>query len=140
MTDASKLRQGTIPWFQMVGVLMCEAAAEAGLAPDLTISLVERYSDGEVLPGGLVQGLRFDVVEGHPSFRIGAHPGERADIEIAVSKAGARALNLLHARDPHYHETVRRLLDSGALRITGDIARLGPWLAAVHDAIVDRTA
>ncbi len=68
MTDASKLRQGTIPWFQMVGVLMCEAAAEAGLAPDLTISLVERYSDGEALPGGLVQGLRFDVVEGQPRF------------------------------------------------------------------------
>ncbi|MQT15440.1 hypothetical protein [Segnochrobactrum spirostomi] len=141
MSTASKIPHGTLPWFHMVGTVMCEAARNAGLSPDLTVSLVERYSDGEALSDGLVQGLRFDIVAGRPTYRIGALPAEPADIEIEVSAAGARALNLLSASDPRYPETLGRLLDGGDLRVTGDIARFGTWFgAALHDAIVERTA
>ena len=46
MNMNAKLRQGTVDWFEMVGTLMCEAALQAGLAPDLSLSLVECYTDG----------------------------------------------------------------------------------------------
>ncbi|MGB3166635.1 MAG: hypothetical protein WBA68_07670, partial [Alteraurantiacibacter sp.] len=61
MTTDAKRHHGTTAWFEMVGALLCEAAMQAGLSPNLNLSLVERYTDGIALPGGLIQGLRFDI-------------------------------------------------------------------------------
>lgn len=139
MTRHDKLQQGTTAWFEMVGTLMSEAASRAGLSPDLTISLVERYTDGAELPGGLVQGIRFDIVAGRPSYRVGVRPEETADITVEVTRAAARELNLLSSADPRYRPVRDELLRTARMRIAGDISRIGAWLDAVHDPIVDRT-
>ena len=140
MPTTTRLPQGTVAWFEMVGTLMCEAASQSGLSPDLNVSLVERYADGEELYEGFVQGLRFDVVGGRPSFRVGAQHGEQADIMIEITAAAARALNNLYGADPNYSAALETFLSMGEMRVDGDPAQMGGWLGAVHDAIVDRTA
>tara|TARA_R110002020_G_scaffold50791_1_gene143642 strand:+ start:7933 stop:8355 length:423 start_codon:yes stop_codon:yes gene_type:complete len=139
MGTPEKLRHGTADWFAMVGTIMVEGALQAGLPAELCISLVERYTDGTRLPGGMVQGLRFEIVAGKPSFRVGAYPDEHADLIIEISAAAARTLNRLYSADPQYRIALAALLQSGAMRESGDMTRLGDWLAAVHDPIVDRT-
>ncbi|NII53908.1 hypothetical protein [Luteibacter sp. SG786] len=139
MTASEKLRHGTEAWFEMVGNLMCEAALRGGLAPDTNVSLVERYTDGATLSEGLVQGLRFDIVDGVPSFRAGARPDERGDITIEITTAAAKSLNLLLSADPAYGAAADRFMQSGAMRVHGDLSRLGAWLQYVHDPIVART-
>jgi hypothetical protein len=136
----ARLAHGSAAWFQMAGALMCEAAAAAGLPPGARVSLIERYIDGAEFADGLVQGLRFDIEDGKPSFRVGARRGERADITVEVTAAASRELNSLYSTDPRYRAASARLLGSGALRVDGDMARLGAWFDAVHDLIVDRTA
>ena len=140
MTPVVKLHQGTAPWFEMVGTLLCEAASRARLSPELTLSLVERYTDGFRLPGGLVQGLRFDIRSGTPSFRIGVRPEELADVMIEVTAAAAMTLNTLLSTDPAYSAAVSRYLETGEMRVTGDMSPLGAWFADTHAPIVDRTA
>ena len=140
MTTDKKIPQGTQAWFEMVGTLMHAAALAAKLAPDLTISLVERYTDGVELSEGLGQGIRFDIVAGQPSFRVGARPGEQADITVEVTAAAARQLNALYSTDPTYEPTRRNFLRTGEMRVSGDPAQLGNWLDAVHDPIVARTS
>lgn len=139
MIAQHKLQQGTTEWFEMVGTLMSDAASQSRLAPDLTVSFVERYTDGAELPGGLVQGIRFDIVDGKPSYRVGAGLEERADIIVEVTAAAARALNLLRSTDPRYAVVRDEVLSSSEMRVEGDISRLGAWLEAVHDPIVERT-
>jgi hypothetical protein len=140
MDGVTTLPHGTAAWFAMVGGLLCEAATQAALPPTIHISLVERYSDGAALGGGLIQGLRFDIAGGQPTFRVGAHPGEQADITVEVSAAASLTLNSLYSADPAFHAALAEATRSGALRIYGDLGRLGDWFGAVHDAIVDRTA
>jgi hypothetical protein len=139
MTHDAKLQQGTAAWFEMVGTLMRNAATRSGLSQDLNVSLVERYSDGSELGDGLVQGIRFEIVAGAPSFRVGARPGESADVTVEVTAAAARALNLLFSTDPDYERARARLNETGEMRVDGDPSRLGCWLDAIHDPIVDRT-
>ncbi len=139
MTTHAKLRQGTTAWFEMVGTLMSEAASQSGLAPDLNVSLVERYTDGVEISECLVQGLRFDLCNGTPSFRVGVRRDERADITIEITAAAARAVNLLYDADPQYLDVLDKLLSTGEMRVDGDALRLGGWLKIVHDPIVDRT-
>lgn len=136
----ARLAHGSEAWFHMAGTLMCEAAAAAGLPSGTRVSLVERYTDGSEFGDGLVQGLRFEIVDGKPSFRVGARRNERADITVEVTAAASRELNSLCSADPRYRTASARLLESGALRVDGDTARLGAWFDAVHDPIVDRTA
>ena len=131
---------GSAEWFRMVGALMCEAAREATLPPSLHVSLVERFLDGAALPGGQVAGLRFDIVDGRPAFRIGVGPDETGDITIEVTAAASRTLNTLYGADPRFGAEVTRLQKAGALRIAGDLGLLGSWFDAVHDRIVARTA
>lgn len=140
MPPIERLHQGTVAWFEMVGRLMCEAASQSGLSPDLNVSLVERYTDGVELSDGLVQGLRFEIVGGRPSFRVGAQHGESADITIEITAAAAGALNNLYSADPSYPAALETFLSIGEMRVDGDPAQMGGWLRAVHDAIVDRTA
>lgn len=139
MAIHTKIRHGTIAWFEMVGTVMADAARRANLPTDLTVSLVERYTDGSVLSDGLVQGIRFDIVGGKPSYRVGARADEQADITIEVTAAAARELNMLRSADPRYKTALDRFLRTSEMRMHGDISRLGDWLAAVHDPIVDRT-
>lgn len=139
MIRDAKVRQGTAAWFEMAGSLMCEAAFGSQLPPELNVSLVERYSDGVELSEGRVQGIRFDIVGGNPSFRIGVRLDERADVTVEITAAGARELNGLRSTDPAYQSASDRLLARGDMRIVGDPSRLGGWLDAVHDPIVDRT-
>lgn len=136
---SARLPHGSAAWFAMAGSLMVEAASRARLAPDCNVSLVERYIDGVALSDGLVQGLRFDIDGGTPSFRVGAGPDETADIVVEVTAAASRELNSLYADDPRYAAAADRLRREGALRIHGDLARLGDWFPAVHDPIVDHT-
>lgn len=139
MTSTEQLPPGTPAWLAMVGTLMREAAAQAGLPPSLTVSFVERYTDGAALADGLVQGLRFDISGGQPSFRVGVRPDEAADIVVEITAAGARQLNSRYTHDPAYAATLAELLRTGAMRVVGDPAQLGTWLATVHDPIVART-
>lgn len=139
MTASEKLRHGTAAWFEMVGTLMCEAALRGGVDPDTNVSLVERYMDGATLSEGLVQGLRFEIVDGVPSFRAGARADERGDITIEITTAAAKSVNLLFSADPAYAATTERFMQSGAMRVHGDISMLGEWLKYVHDPIVART-
>ncbi len=139
MTTNTKLRQGTAAWLEMVGTLMSEAAALSGLSPELNVSLVERYTDGVELSVGLVQGIRFDIISGKPSFRVGVRLDEQGDITIEITAAAARRMNLLGSADPHHRTALDTFLRSGEMRVHGDLARLGGWLNAVHDRIVDRT-
>lgn len=103
------LPHGTAAWFHMAGTLMCEAAARAGLPADLEIGLVERYIDGVDLSAGLVQGLRFDIKSGQPSFRVGAGPDEGADITVEITAAASHELNSLYSDDPRFETAVARL-------------------------------
>jgi hypothetical protein len=64
------------------------------------LSLVERYTDGVELFEGLVQGLRFDIQNGKPSFRLGVRQDEGADITMEIAAAAARELNSLKSADP----------------------------------------
>jgi len=140
MPANARLHQGTAAWFEMVGTLMCKAASQSGLSPNLNVSLVERYTDGVELSEGLVQGLRFDIVCGRPSVKVGAQHGEEADITIEVTAAAARALNNLYSADPDYSAALETFLSIDEMRVDGDPARMGGWQRTVHDAIVDRTA
>lgn len=137
--ETPKLTQGTTAWFEMVGLLMTQAATDAALPSSLNVSLVERYTDGAEVPDGRVQGIRFDVVAGAPSYRIGADREETADIVVEITAAAARRLNSLPAADPAYRVARQRYLETGEMRVTGDPERLGAWLEAVHDPIVART-
>jgi hypothetical protein len=91
------------------------------------------------LSEGLVQGLRFDILSGNPSFRVGARHGERADIRIEITAAAARELNSLYSADPDYQAALDNLLSTGEMRVDGDPSQMGGWLKAVHDPIVART-
>jgi hypothetical protein len=139
MTTDAKVRQGTTAWFEMVGRLMRAAASRSGLSPELNVSLVERYTDGIELSEGLVQGIRFDILGGKPSFRVGARPDERADVTVEVTAAAARELNTLRSTDPSYQAARDKFLRTGEMRVDGDPSRMGSWLDATHDPIVDRT-
>lgn len=134
-----KIAHGTTAWFGMVGSLMVEAAVKAKLPPGLQVSLVERYTDGIDMGEGLVQGLRFDIIGGQPSFRLGARRDERGDITIEVTAAGSRTLNALRGDTPYFHAALAELQASGELKVDGDFSQLGSWFGAVHDLIVDRT-
>ncbi|WP_337268455.1 hypothetical protein [Oryzifoliimicrobium ureilyticus] len=135
----ARISQGTEAWFRMIGTLMCEAAELANLPPDLTVSLVERYFDGQILANDDVQGIRFDIVNGKPSFRYGVQGDERGDVTIEISRSAARRLNLLMTSDPSYGAALDAAIKAGELRIEGDPSRLGSWLRLVHDPIVERT-
>lgn len=139
MSPAAKLPQGTTAWFEMVGTLMCAAASRSGLAPDLNWSLVERYSDGVTLPNGRIQGIRFDIVNGAPSFDVGVDKDERGDVTIEVSAAAARELNLLYTADPAYVIARDRATRLRQIRVDGDLSPMADWLNAIHDSIVDHT-
>jgi len=131
---------GTTAWFDMVGAVMVDAARRAALPADFNISLLERYTDGVDTGAGLAAGLRFDVVNGTPSFRTGVGRDEQADIMMDVTLAASRELNTLPGADPRFTAALARLQSSGQLKIHGDLGGLGHWFAAVHDRIVDRTA
>lgn len=139
MTTAPRLPAGTPAWLEMVGTLMCEAALAEGEQPGRTLSLVERYIDGSEIAPGLWQGLRFDLVAGVPSFRVGVAQDEAGDVTIEITADAARILNRLHSTDPGYASALERFQRSGSMRVEGDPSDLGPWLAEVHDAIVART-
>ncbi len=100
---------------------------------------MESYTDGVDLSEGHVQGIRFDIRSGKPSFRVGARHGEWADISIEITAAAARELNNLYAADPNYHVARDKFLSTGEMRVDGDPSQMGDWLNAVHDRIVDRT-
>jgi hypothetical protein len=134
-----KLRLGTIAWFEMVGALMVETATRSGLPKELTASLVEIYTDGVEVADGLVQGIRFDIMAGRPSFRVGVRPGERGDVTIEITTAAAERLNSLRMADPLFAKTINEVLRTGEMRLDGDPSRMGDWLRHVHDPIVEHT-
>ncbi|CDX39370.1 conserved hypothetical protein [Mesorhizobium sp. ORS 3359] len=134
-----KLHLGTMDWFKMVGTLMCEHASLARLPQEMNVWLVERYIDGAELAGGLFQGIRFDLIAGKPWFRAGVLAGERGDVAIEITVAASRRLNALRSADPNYLAAIDCLRAAGQMRVEGDLSRIGDWLKAVHDAIVDQT-
>ena len=140
MSSPAKLPQGSVAWFDMLGTLMCEAALRAGLAAHCHWSFVERYTDGAVLPNGRVQGIRFDIVNGMPSYRVGVDKDEHADLAIEVSTAVARELNLLYTDDPAYGAALERARQTGQIAMQGDPSLMPDWFTAIHDPLVDRTA
>ncbi|ANP90040.1 hypothetical protein BA011_28995 (plasmid) [Rhizobium leguminosarum] len=139
MDAQAKFRQGTVAWFEMVGTLMCEAASDAGLTLDVNLTLVERYTDGVELAGGHVQSIRFAIINGQPSFRIGVRRDERGDVTIEITASAARALNVLRSGDPDYQTALQDFQSSGEMKVGGDPSRFGRWLETVHDLIVERT-
>lgn len=138
-TTDVRLPHASTAWFEMVGTAMCDAVLQAGLSSDLNLSIVELYTDGADLGGGLRQGLRFDIASGKPSFRVGVRPDEQGDIRIDVTTAGSREVNMLHSDDPAYPAAVGRLMSAGEMKIEGDLSLLKDWIGPVHDVVVDRT-
>lgn len=134
-----KFHAGSPEWLTMVGEQLLTAALAADLPPDLDVALVERYIDGAQIAGGLVQGLRFEIRRGVPSFRIGVAPDEEGDITIEVTVQAVRQLNQIMSDDPAYATALEGYQKSGALRIFGNPSLLGAWFGAVHDEIVHRT-
>jgi len=139
MAERSRLVQGSHAWFEMVGTVVCNALNEGRPYSSFGWAFVERYSDGGRLADGLIQGIRFDVREGVATYRVGVQPDERGDVTIEVTAIVARALNLLHTGDPHFDSARERAIDTGALRIEGDLSPIATALAQTHDHIVDRT-
>lgn len=139
MNAASKLVQGSSAWFELVGVSVCSAVERAGSPWPRNWTLVERYSDGERLPNGLIQGIRFDLRAGACTYGVGVAPEERGDATITVQSATARALNLLYRHDPRFETGMKRAFESGAMTVEGDLSPIAAALAESHDAIVDRT-
>jgi len=139
MQTVEKQPHGTEAWFRMVGTLMCEAANRAGLSPLVNVSLMERYTDAGELSPGLEQGLRFDIIGGVATFRVGAHTGEAADILVEVTSSASKTLNSLHSDNPEFELAFAKFERTGEIRITGDMAKLGGWFLTVHDRIVDAT-
>ncbi len=139
MTTAQKVPHGTRAWFEMLGEEMCHAAEEAELPSDMNVTAVEHFTDGDDMGDGLRAGFRLDIVAGKPKWRVGALPGERADITMHVTRAASRELNTLHGDDPRYGPAARKYMENGDFRVEGDPSRLGAWLSSVHDAVVDRT-
>lgn len=137
MTDDEKREQGSRAWFEMVGQVMSDAARHAALPAETHVSLVERYTDGTDFGDGLVQGFRFDIVAGQPSYRVGAKPDERGDITIEVTGAVARELNAMPADASA--QARRRHLETGGIRQQGDVSMLGDWFFEVHRHILART-
>ncbi|MBB6122782.1 hypothetical protein [Sphingobium subterraneum] len=135
----AKIRQGTEEWFYMAGSVIVQAIEDAGVSPSENFSLVERYTDGTVMSNGLVQGIRIEIIDGRPSFRVGAQENESADVTVEVTAAAARKLNALHNSSPDYEAVRTAFLNTGEMRVTGDVAKIGSWLDAAHDPIVDRT-
>jgi hypothetical protein len=140
MERAALLPHGSRAWFAMVGASMCEAARQAHLPAGADVSLVEILVDRPPGADGLLPGLRFEIVAGQPAWRLGVRPGEGADIRIAVTAAASLALNTVVAADPAFGARLAGFLQQGALRIDGDMGRLGAWFEGVHDVIVARTA
>jgi hypothetical protein len=134
-----KLRMGTAAWFEMVGTMMVEGAARSSLPSELNLSFVEVYTDGLDVGDGLVQGIRFDIASGQPSFRAGVRPGERGDVTVEITTEAAQRLNSLRSADPAYADVMSHLLETGEMRVDGDPSRLGGWLQELHDPIVERT-
>jgi len=139
MPDERKLTQGTPGWFHMIGETLVDAATNANLPDDMNLSFVERYSDGEEIGDGLVQGIRLDIRGGKPSYRIGAGRDERGDLNVLVTAKAARMLNSVPSGDPRYGELQDRYQASGEWHADGDLSGLGDWLEATHDPIVART-
>ncbi len=138
MAMGYKVAQGTPSWFEMVGQVMSEAAERAGLPPDQNVTLVERYTDGGDFGSGLVQGFRFDIVGGKPSYRVGVRPEEQGDITVEVSSTIARELN----RMPAEASAIAResYVGTGEIHQEGDLSQLGDWFGQVHQSILDRTS
>lgn len=139
MVTQVKVPHGTKEWLEMLGEQMCEGASRANLPADYNLSLVERFTDGKALPDGLLEGFRFDIVNGKPSFRIGVGPDERGDITILLTWGASRGVAGLYAADPEHQALFERYLSTGEMQIDGDFAALGSWIPPVHDAVVDRT-
>lgn len=139
MQTEPKVPQGTTAWFEMVGTLLCEAAMASGLPPHMNLSMIERYTDGVELSAGLVQGIRFDIVDGQPSYQVGVQADQHADITMEITAAAAKQLNKLYSADPAYGAALNAHLSTGAMRLSGDTSTIGGWLASVHDPIVART-
>lgn len=140
MTEEMKVPHGTSAWFDMVGTVLMDAATQAGLPPDHNACLVERYTDGIELSPGLVQGLRFEIVGGKPSFRPGAPRDGRGDITVDVTKAASYTLNTLPAGDPRFQAALADFQANGELKVDGKLSQLGNWFSAVHDRIVEQTS
>lgn len=140
MTTSVKIAQGTPEWLHMVGVTLTDAANEAGLPNNQNLVFLERYTDGEPIGGGLIQGLRLDFRNGKAFYRIGAGVEEEGDVVIEVSRYAARQLNLHYSEDPAYIELLEEFHANGQLKVVrGDISHLGDWLASTHDLIVGQT-
>ena len=137
MIENSKILQGTAAWFEMVVVIMRDAALQAKLSPSMNISLVERYTDGVEFINGRYQGIRIEVQNGKPSFQVGVRTDEQADITVELTSAAARQLNMEYISES---QAIRKaLLKSGEMRVKGDPSMMGSWMDATHDQIVDRT-
>jgi hypothetical protein len=122
-----------------MGGLMVETATRSGLPKALTVSFVEIYTDGAELADGLMQGIRFDIIAGQASFRVGVRPGERGDVTVEITTAAAERLNSLRMADPLFADAIEAVLRTGEMRLDGDPSRLGDWLQQVHDLIVEHT-
>jgi len=105
-----KLRLGTTAWFEMVGALMVETATRSGFPQGPTVSFVEIYTDGVELADGLVQGIRFDIIAGQASFRVGVRPGERGNVTFEITTAAAERLNNLRMADLRFPDAIDEVL------------------------------
>ena len=141
MSSQTKLAYGTMEWFRMVGETMCQAALDSHLPSDVNYSLVEHFVDGDEWSDGLFEGYRFEIAGGKPMFRLGARPGEVADLILRVRRDASRAMHKLHGHHPEFMATIEKFTDSDDFVVVqGNLADLFELLGPIHDVIVDKTA
>jgi hypothetical protein len=66
-------------------------------------------------------------------------PSATARSLTCLTAAAARELKTLRSADPKYQAARDKFLSTGEMRVAGDPSRMGGWLDAVHDPIVDHT-
>ena len=145
MTTETKLEFASTAWIDAIrAAITAELAAEGDAARSINFSVSELYTDTPVhiSPDGQV-GWSCRIADGQVAFQHARDPD--ADIVMVGEYAAIQQLaRIVVAGDPDRQAELERMmaeaLESGRMRIDGDVTRAPPAMNAVHDDVASRTA
>jgi hypothetical protein len=126
-----------------VAALQAESQKLLDARPDgeaASFSYVERFSDAPD-PGSTDRrpGYRMDIAGGRVTIRGSVREAESADCVLVMDYAAAFS-TLTVKSGPEMDALSKAAFDKGLIRISGSFDGMPIDLAALHDAMVDRTA